>query len=468
MTITKILARNGGLKNAINYVMNGDKTEEQLLVATQICSQSTAYEDMMATKQMHGKEDGVQCYHLIQSFKPGEVSPEQAMEIAQDLVQEVIPDHEAVIGVHVDREHIHAHIVFNSVAWTSGEKYNSTKESYYEIRKISDSLCQEHGLSVLPEQSEGRSSHYGEWLRQQKSYPTYRSMLEADLRIAMEDANDLGHFFMIMESMGYEIKHGERLGFRFRGQEQFYYPERQNPQYSEKGIRDFINRNLLDIEAGLKPAYIIRQPYIPYQKKPKVKLTGFMALVYYYMYLLGSIQKQQYPPRMTYQLRQDVKRFEEIKAQFDFLREHNIETQADMDARVAECKEKLEPLTKQRTILNIRKKKYRELYKALSTEQEFALPAKLFEDGNKDFLQEATEYREAVKLLDSCGIPREQLQAEKAALYKDLAELNYEIRQIRKDIKMCEKIQNRVPAIEKTLKRVDPEPQKKRKEKCRD
>jgi len=287
-------------------------------------------------------------------------------------------------------------------------------------------------------------------------------MLEADLRIAMEDANDLGHFFMIMESMGYEIKHGDQLGFRFRGQKQYYYPERQHPQYSEKGIRDFISRNLLDIEAGLKPAYVIRQPYVPYQKKPKVKHSGFMALVYHYMYLLGCIEKQQYPPRMTYRLRQDVKRFEEIKAQFDFLREHNIETQVDMDACVAECKAKLEPLIKQRTILNVRKKKYRELYNALSTEQELALPAKLYEDGNKDFLQEAMEHRAAVKLLDSCGIHREQLQTEKTAIYKDLAELNYEIRQIRKDIKMCEKIQNRVPAIEKTLKSVDPEPRKKR------
>ncbi len=154
--------------------------------------------------------------------------------------------------------------------------------------------------------------------------------------------------------------------------------------------------------------------------------------------------------------------FEEIKAQFKFLRDHDIETQGDMDACIAECKEKLEPLTKQRTILNVRKKKYREIFNALATEQELALPAKLYEDGNKDFLQEALEYRGAVKLLDSCGIPREQLQTEKAALYKDLAELNYEIRQIRKDIKMCEKIQTRVPAIEKTLNRVDPEPQKKR------
>ena len=455
MAITKILARNGGLKNAINYVMNGDKTEEQLLVATQICSQTTAYEDMIATKQLYGKEGGTQCYHLIQSFKPGEVSPEQALEIAQELVEEVIPDHEAVIGVHVDREHIHAHIVFNSVAWTSGEKYNSTKESYYAIRKASDRLCQEHGLSVLPEQNQGRSSHYGEWLRQQKGHPTYRSMLEADLRIAMEDANDLGHFYMIMESMGYEIKHGDRLGFRFVGQEQFYYPERQNPQYSEKGIRHFITRNLQDIDAGLKPVYIIRQPYVPYQKKRKVKYTGIIALYYYYLYLFGCIQKQQYPPRMTYHLRKAVMEFEEVRAQWYFLREHDIDSRAALDAYVAECNTKLKPLTKQRTLLNVRKKKRKELYDALTTEERLRLPAEMYSKGDDNFEAEARAYAEAVKLLDSCEISREELIKEKTDLYSQIAEVNFQIRQLRKDLKMCDKIINRVPVMERRMREAE-------------
>ena len=88
MAITKILARRGGLKNGIAYVMNGDKTEERLLVATHLCSKENAYGDMMATKQRYEKTDGVQCYHLIQSFQPGEITAELAMEIAQAFVEE--------------------------------------------------------------------------------------------------------------------------------------------------------------------------------------------------------------------------------------------------------------------------------------------------------------------------------------------------------------------------------------------
>ena len=202
MAVTKILARRGGLKAGIAYVMNGDKTEEQLLVATHLCLEKTAYEDMMATKQKHGKTGGVQCYHMIQSFAPGEVTPELALEIAQEFVQEHLSDYETVIGVHVDKQHIHAHIFFNSVNWRTGEKYHSNARTYYsQIRAVSDRLCREHGLSVIMERDGTKSMSYIEWLRQSKGQPTYRSMLEADLKVAMEDANDIGHFFMLMEDI---------------------------------------------------------------------------------------------------------------------------------------------------------------------------------------------------------------------------------------------------------------------------
>ena len=279
----------------------------------------------------------------------------------------------------------------------------------------------------------------------------------------MEDANGIGHFYMLMENMGYEIKHGNRLGFRFKGQEQYYYPERQNPQYSEENIRRFIDRNLDEIDRGLNPMYIYRQPYIPYPKREKVKHTGFMALVYYYMYLFGCIEKQQYPPKMTYHLRKTLMEFEALKVQFKFLREHGIDTQTKMDAYMEECRQKLEPLKKERTILNARKKKRRNLYDALTTEERLKRPAEMYAGGDLSFAAEATEYAEAVKLLDSCGIPREELLAEKEKIYDQIAEVNFQIRKLRKDLKMCQTIIDRVPAMEKTMREVEEEPERKRK-----
>ena len=166
-----------------------------------------------------------------------------------------------VIGTHTDQHHIHNHILFNSVNDETGEKFHCSREDYYkQIRGVSDRICREHGLSVIMEGNEAKSMSYIEWLRQSKGQPTYRSMLEADLKVAMEDANDIGHFYMLMEDKGYEVKHGNRLGFRLRGQERFMYPERRNAQYSEEGIRNFIDGNLWEIEMGRKPVITLREP----------------------------------------------------------------------------------------------------------------------------------------------------------------------------------------------------------------
>ena len=238
MAVTKVLARKGRLDVGIHYVLNGDKTNEQILTAYLNCDPGHACRQMLDTKRAMGKTDGVQYYHIIQSFKPGEVTPELALEIAREFAAEHLPGYQAVIGVHVDKEHIHAHTIFNSVNADTGEKYHSNARSYYsQIRAISDRLCREHGLSVIMEGKADKAVSYIEWLRQSRGQPTFRAMLEADLREAIEDANDIGHFFLIMEHKGYEIKHGNRLGFRLRGQDRFMVPGRKNPLFTEDGIR---------------------------------------------------------------------------------------------------------------------------------------------------------------------------------------------------------------------------------------
>ena len=245
MAITKILARKGRLDVGIRYVLNGDKTQEQILTARLNCDPGHECRQMLETKRAVGKEGGVQYYHLIQSFQPGEVTPELALEIAREFAEEHLPGYQTVIGIHVDKEHIHAHILFNSVNADTGEKYHSNAQSYYrQIRVISDRLCRERGLSVLLQGKPTQAVSYIEWLRRSRGQPTFRSMLEEDLRTAIADANDLGHFFLLMEHMGYEISHGNRLGFRLRGQERFMIPGRKNPLFTEDGIRAAIQGNL--------------------------------------------------------------------------------------------------------------------------------------------------------------------------------------------------------------------------------
>lgn len=123
-------------------------------------------------------------------------------------------------------------------------------------------MCAEHGLSVIMRGEASKSMSYIEWLREKQGLPTFRSMLEADLRRAIEDANDYGHFLVLMENMGYEVKHGGRLSFRIRGQERFMVPGKRNPLFTEDGIRKAIQGNLRPL-AGLKPAVTQRRVYVP-------------------------------------------------------------------------------------------------------------------------------------------------------------------------------------------------------------
>ncbi len=453
IAVTKILARKGPLADGVGYILNEEKTDALLTIHLN-CDPGREVREMLDTKQAYGKKEGVQYYHVIQSFKPGEVTPELALEIAREFAEEHLPGFEAVIAVHVDREHIHAHTIFNSVNAETGRKYHSNARSYYsQIRATSDRLCREHGLSVIMEGTSSKAVSYIEWLRQSKGQPTFRSMLEADLRTAIEDANDLGHFFMLMEHMGWEINHGNRLGFRLRGQDRFMIPGRKNPMFTEDGILAAIQGNLSAIEAGQRLPSAYRVPYRPYKKHPKY--TGFLALYVHYLYVLGKIEKRQYPPRMTPQLRKEVIRFERCREQFAFLRENGIATQEDMAAFQTRTEDTLIGLMKQRTILNVRKKKRRSLYDALADVEALEEARRLYDEGLSGMEAEAARYAEASALLDGCGVPRERLTAEKAELYRQLAELNRSIRAERRKLALCKEVMERAPKMKQSIEHLE-------------
>ena len=454
MAVTKILARHARLDLAINYAVNPDKTDEEVLTAYLNCDKGHACHQMLATKEAKNNRDGVQYYHIIQSFKPGEITPELALEIAQAFAKEHLADYEVVIGVHVGKEHIHAHMVFNSVNLVTGRKYHSNAKSYYQqIRAISDRLCREHGLSVIVQGAPARSVSYIEWLRQSKGQPTFRSMLEADLRESIEDANDLGHFFLLMEHKGYEIRHGNRLGFRLRGQERFQYPGRKNAAFTEDGIRAAILGNLEEIETGQRAAFADRPMFRPYRRHPKY--TGFLALYVHYLYLLGKIEQRQYPPRMTPHLRQEVMKFEQYRTQFAFLRENNISTTDEMTAYQSRTEETLANLMKQRTILNVRKKKRQALYDALADVEALAPAKALYENGLSGMEDEFARYMQAVRLLEQCGIPPEHLTKEKTEVYNQLADLNRQIRAERKKLALCREIQTASKQMEEDIRKTE-------------
>ena len=423
MAVTKILARKGRLDIGIDYILNGDKTEQKILTAHQGCEPGRECRQMLETKRDTENMGGVQYYHIVQSFKPGEISPELALKIAKTFAAEYLDGYEAVIATHVDRGHIHSHIVFNSVNADTGEKYHSNARSYYcQIRAISDRLCREHGLSVILSGEASKSMSYV-------------------------------HFFLLMEHKGYEIRHGNRLGFRLRGQERFQYPGRKNAAFTEDGIRAAILGNLEEIETGQRAAFADRPMFRPYRRHPKY--TGFLALYVHYLYLLGKIEQRQYPPRMTPHLRQEVMKFEQYRTQFAFLRENNISTTDEMTAYQSRTEETLANLMKQRTILNVRKKKRQALYDALADVEALAPAKALYENGLSGMEDEFARYMQAVRLLEQCGIPPEHLTKEKTEVYNQLADLNRQIRAERKKLALCREIQTASKQMEEDIRKTE-------------
>ena len=160
---------------------------------------------------------------------------------------------------------------------------------------------------------------------------------------------------------------------------------------------------------------------------------------------------------MTAKMKKDVMRFEQLREQFKFLRENGIESEAQLKDFKSSLEDKLQPLIKQRTILNVQKKKQKKLFDALSDEQALAPAKRLYEEGHAGMEAEYTQYMAAVEALDSCGISRETLAAQKSECYKNLADLNREIRQIRKQMKMCDEIQTETGTIERQLQKLEPE-----------
>ena len=455
MAVTKILARHDRMDVCINYVINGDKTDNRILTAYQNVTEHNPYLAMKSTQERYKDrrrevKNSVQFYHIIQSFDPGEIMPEQALEIAKEFCAEYLSDYEVVMGTHIDKNHVHNHICFNAVGKFTGEKYHSSPQSYLkDIRRLSDKLCAKYGLSIIMHSNYKKSMSYCEWKRKQSGQPTYRSMLDADIRQAISHAADYGHFLMLMENAGYEVKHGEHIAFRLRGQDHYIHPGRKNAEMTEDGIRAAIDHSLEAAGGDLYHTIPVARHNTPFI--PKGKLTGFMALYVHYLYLLGKIKKQEYPPHMTPRLKNEIMKFERYKEQFRLLRVNKIETAEQLAEYRGGTENRLAVLMKQRTILNVRKKKRKPLYDALAAEQSLRPAEQLYAAGVEGIEKEYGEYRDAVNLLARAGTSREELSREKADIYESLATVNRAIRDLRREISLCDNISSNTDKIKNTI-----------------
>ena len=205
MAYTKIHAIKATVDKAIDYICNPDKTDEQIYVSSYACAPETAAIDFKYTLDHCGENSPNKAYHLIQAFAPGEVSYEEAHRIGKELADKVLEGkYSYVLTTHIDKGHIHNHIIFCAADNIEHNKYHDCKQSYYHIRKLSDDLCKEHNLSIIIPGGE-RGKKYKEWQSDQNG-STWKTQLRRDINFCIKSASTYEDFLLLMRAKGYEIK----------------------------------------------------------------------------------------------------------------------------------------------------------------------------------------------------------------------------------------------------------------------
>ena len=248
MAVTEIHPITTTLSKALDYIQNPDKTDEKMLVSGYACSPETAVFQFNQVKKNADKKDGYLAFHLIQSFSPGEVDYETAHKIGQELADKVFRGKfQYVCATHIDKGHIHNHVIANSVSFKDYSKYNSSPNSYYYIRRISDKLCKENGLSVITEPKEHGKSHYEH--TQDKQGRSWKSLLRQNIAKCILKAKNWDEFLLLMQREKYEIKQGKYMSFRADGQERFTRSKTLGENYTEEMIKNRIHGSAKKISA---------------------------------------------------------------------------------------------------------------------------------------------------------------------------------------------------------------------------
>ena len=431
MAVTKTHPIKSTLKAAIDYICNPDKTDGKLLVSSFGCAAETADIEFEWTRR-HAIDKGTHLgRHLIQAFEPGEVTPEEAHRIGMELAREVLGGkYEFVLTTHIDKDHVHNHLIFNAVSFTDHKHYHSNKHSYHEIRRASDRLCKEHGLSVIvPGRDKGKS--YIEHQAAQNG-TSYKAKLKAAIDRLIPVSSSLEDLLARLQREGYEIKRGKYISARAPDQERFTRLKTLGADYTEEAV---VSR----IAGGLRPS---RQPQ---QRSGKVSLL---------IDIQNNIKAQQ---SAGYQRWATIENLKRASATMNFLTEHGIGSYEELvercDAVAAASIRTRESLrdTEQRiadlALLGKQIDTYRKLkpvydrYKASKDKEKFL----------RGFESEIILFEAAAREIKKAGLTRlpssDKVKAELEGLSARKAALQAELRKIQREEKEYDTLRQNVDAL---------------------
>ena len=390
MAYDKIIPIKGRLDHCVNYVLNPEKTDlgrvleyignadktitpdGRAVLETAInCQLETAYREMMDTKKRWSKRGGVLGYHLVHSYAPGEVTPEQAHAIGVEFAQQLLQGkYEVVVSTHLDHDHIHNHILFNSVSCLDGKKYRDNFKAYYgDIRGTSNAVSRKHGLSVI--EPEGSGKHYAEWDAQRKGKQTVRGLIKQDIDAVIEQSFTYASFLSGLRKLGYEIKSGSNIkhtAVKPPGEPRNIRLDSLGSGYSEEEIK---NRLALIRTGAAAQSKSVELPKLSPQRytvknwnqkwhHPMPK--GFRRLYVYYLFFLGYRKPGWKRKTAPFAVRKEVTKLHRYQKQFRFLQEYRIDDSAQLSMLSGALQADIDVMTEQR----------KELYRQKRQEQDVA------------------------------------------------------------------------------------------------
>ena len=426
MAVTKIKAIRGTLSKAIAYILNPEKTDEKLLVSSYGCASETAAREFEWTRKI-AEQKGMNpvriiARHVIQSFEIGEVTPELAHEIGKQFADEILGGkYEYVLTTHIDKDHVHNHLIFNAVDFVDYHAYKSYKRIYYDMREVSDRLCKENGLSVIPP-SQNKGMGYKEYTEAKRG-TSWKQKLKQTIDRLVITAKDYDDFLRLMQEAGYEIKTGKYISFRAEGQERFTRSKTIGENYTEERIKERI--------AGRTPRRSQRQA------TPK----GIS--------LIGDIQERiRLIDSKGYEHKAKLTILKEAARTLNYLTENNLLQYADLEKKVEDVHGSYDRTGKELKVVEARLREVQPLIRNISNYQRLkpvydalqkakdkpGFKAKheaelvIFEAARSTLL--AMQDDEKLPSLKTLQAQQQRLLEEQQRLYDERAKLKKEVKQI--------------------------------------
>ncbi|GKH45624.1 MAG: relaxase/mobilization nuclease domain-containing protein [Eisenbergiella massiliensis] len=433
MAVTKIKAIRGTLSKAIAYILNPEKTDEKLLVSSYGCASETAAREFEWTRKI-AEQKGMNpvriiARHVIQSFEIGEVTPELAHEIGKQFADEILGGkYEYVLTTHIDKDHVHNHLIFNAVDFVDYHAYKSYKRIYYDMREVSDRLCKENGLSVIPP-SQNKGMGYKEYTEAKRG-TSWKQKLKQTIDRLVITAKDYDDFLRLMQKAGYEIKTGKYISFRAEGQERFTRSKTISENYTEERIKERI--------AGRTPRRSQRQT------TPK----GIS--------LIGDIQERiRLIDSKGYEHKAKLTILKEAARTLNYLTENNLLQYADLEKKVEDIHSSYDRTGKELKGVEARLREVQPLIKNISNYQRLKPVYDAFQKAKDKPGFKAKHEAELVifeaarsTLLAMQGDEKlpslKTLKAEQAQLFEEQERLYAERNRLKKEAKQIETIKSNV------------------------